>query len=137
MTRPKRPKARLTPKQREMIKELEARFEALSEAMLQSELMDELSSYLQRGQRFASLTLKELHGRWASAFKQFAAEEHGPHVRDMDDAGAEIRHRGLRLPVHLVSEEFELIRERIRREGPDELDEKIDDFFEQLKKPKN
>jgi hypothetical protein len=34
--------------------------------MLQSELMDELSSYLQRGQRFASLTLKELHGRWAS-----------------------------------------------------------------------
>ena len=136
MTRPKRPKARLTARQREMIKELEARFEA-SEAMMQSDLMDELSSYLQRGQRFASLTLKELHGRWASAFKQFAAEEHGPHVRDMDDAGAEIRHRGLRLPVHLVSEEFELIRERIRREGPDELDEKIDDFFEQLKKPKN
>jgi hypothetical protein len=55
----------------------------------------------------------------------------------MDDAGAEIRHRGLRLPVHLVSGEFELMRERIRREGPDELDEKIDDFFEQLKKPKN
>jgi hypothetical protein len=136
MTRPKRPKARLTARQREMIKELEARFEA-SEAMMQSDLMDELSSYLQRGQRFASLTLKELHGRWASAFKQFAAEEHGPHVRDMDDAGAEIRHRGLRLPVHLVSGEFELMRERIRREGPDELDEKIDDFFEQLKKPKN
>jgi hypothetical protein len=119
-----------------MIKELEARFEA-SEAMMQSDLMDELSSYLQRGQRFASLTLKELHGRWASAFKQFAAEEHGPHVRDMDDAGAEIRHRGLRLPVHLVSGEFELMRERIRREGPDELHEKIDDFLEQLKKPKN
>jgi hypothetical protein len=136
MTRPKRPKARLTARQREMIKELEARFEA-SEAMMQSDLMDELSSYLQRGQRFASLTLKELHGRWASAFKQFVAEEHGPHVRDMDDAGAEIRHRGLRLPVHLVSGEFELMRERIRREGPDELDEKIDDFFEQLKKPKN
>jgi hypothetical protein len=136
MTRPKRPKARLTARQREMIKELEARFEA-SEAMMQSDLMDELSSYLQRGQRFASLTLKELHGRWASAFKQFAAEEHGPHVRDMDDAGAEIRHRGLRLPVHLVSGEFELMCERIRREGPDELDEKIDDFFEQLKKPKN
>ena len=136
MTRPKRPKARLTARQREMIKELEARFEA-SEAMMQSDLMDELSSYLQRGQRFASLTLKELHGRWASAFKQFAAEEHGPHVRGMDDAGAEIRHRGLRLPVHLVSGEFELMRERIRREGPDELDEKIDDFFEQLKKPKN
>jgi hypothetical protein len=136
MTRPKRPKARLTARQREMIKELEARFEA-SEAMMQSDLMDELSSYLQRGQRFASLTLKELHGRWASAFKQFTAEEHGPHVRDMDDAGAEIRHRGLRLPVHLVSGEFELMRERIRREGPDELDEKIDDFFEQLKKPKN
>ena len=33
MTRPKRPKARLTPKQKEMIKELEARFEALPEAL--------------------------------------------------------------------------------------------------------
>src|ERR1700730_18699428 len=128
-----RPKARLT----EMIKELEARFEALPGAMLQSELMDELSSYLQRGQRFASLTLKELHGRWASAFKQFVAQEHGPHVRDMDDAGAEIRHRGLRLPVNLASGAFEMMRERIRPLRPERDAAKNDDFFEQLKKPKN
>ena len=65
----------------------------------------------------------------------------GPHLRNMDDAGAELRLRGEEFPTHLVTAAVEQLRAAVQRIGPfspsAEFDRKVDEFIRDLGKPKH
>jgi hypothetical protein len=123
------------------MEKLAERFEALPEVWLQNELLEQTRNYLTRGRRFERLRLDQLNKVWAKAFRQFVRRQIGPYVRDMDDAGAELRLRGEEFPTHLVTAEVEQLRAAIQRVGPispsAEFDRKIDEFIRDMNKPKH
>src|SRR5476649_706633 len=96
--------------QKALMEKLAERFEALPEAWLQNELLEQTRDYLTRGRRFESLRIDQLNEEWAKAFRQFVRQQIGPHARDMDDAGAELRLRGEEFPTHLVMSEVEQLK---------------------------
>ena len=127
--------------QKALMEKLAKRFEALPETWLQNELLEQTRDYLTRGQRFERLRIDQLNEEWAKAFRQFVRRQIGPYVRDMDDAGAELRLRGEEFPTHLVTAEVEQLRAAIQRVGPispsAEFDRKIDEFIRDMNKPKH
>ena len=127
--------------QKALMEKLEERFEALPEAWLQNELLEQTRDYLTRGRRFERLRIDQLNEEWAKAFRQFVRRQIGPYVRDMDDAGAELRLRGEEFPTHLVTSEVEQLKAAIQRVGPispsAEFDRKIDEFIRDMNKPKH
>jgi len=127
--------------QKALMEKLAKRFEALPETWLQNELLEQTRDYLTRGQRFERLRIDQLNEEWAKAFRQFVRRQIGPHIRDMDDAGAELRLRGEEFPTHLVTAEVEQLRAAIQRVGPispsAEFDRKIDEFIRDMNKPKH
>jgi len=126
--------------QKALMEKLE-RFEALPEVWLQNELLKQTRDYLTRGRRFERLRLDQLNEEWTKAFQQFVKHRIGPHLRDMDDAGAELRLRGEEFPTHLVTAEVEQLRAAVQRIGPifpsAEFDRKVDEFIWDLSKPKH
>jgi hypothetical protein len=140
MVKRTRPKG-LSQKQQAIIRAAEERMKALPEALLQNALLEETGSYLTRGRRFENLEIGQLNEVWAKAIRQFVRQQVGPHVRDMDDAGAEIRLRGAELPLGLVTAELDQLRAAVLRIGPSasasELHQKIDEFIRNMNKPKN
>jgi hypothetical protein len=133
--------AELMTEQKALMEKLAERFEALPEAWLQNELLEQTRDYLTRGRRFERLRIDQLNEEWAKAFRQFVRRQIGPYVRDMDDAGAELRLRGEEFPTHLVTAEVEQLRAAIQRVGPispsAEFDRKIDEFIRDMNKPKH
>jgi len=133
--------AGLMTEQKALMEKLAERFEALPEAWLQNELLEQTRDYLTRGRRFERLRIDQLNEEWAKAFRQFVRRQIGPYVRDMDDAGAELRLRGEEFPTHLVTAEVEQLRAAIQRVGPispsAEFDRKIDEFIRDMNKPKH
>jgi hypothetical protein len=133
--------AGLMTEQKALMEKLAERFEALPEAWLQNELLEQTRDYLTRGRRFERLRIDQLNEEWAKAFRQFVRWQIGPYVRDMDDAGAELRLRGEEFPTHLVTAEVEQLRATIQRVGPispsAEFDRKIDEFIRDMNKPKH
>ena len=133
--------AELMTEQKALMEKLAERFETLPEAWLQNELLEQTRDYLTRGQRFERLRIDQLNEEWAKAFRQFVRRQIGPHIRDMDDAGAELRLRGEEFPTHLVTAEVEQLRAAIQRVGPispsAEFDRKIDEFIRDMNKPKH
>ena len=67
--------------------------EALVDAFLQHELMNETRDYVQSGRCLQNLTDADLFNSWVARFERWFKTEGNP--RDMDDAAAEIRLRGL------------------------------------------
>jgi hypothetical protein len=133
--------AELMTEQKAFMEKLAERFEALPEAWLQNELLEQTRVYLTRGRRFERLRTDQLNEEWAKAFRQFVRRQIGPYVRDMDDAGAELRLRGEEFPTHLVTLEVEQLKAAIQRVGPispsAEFDRKIDEFIRDMNKPKH
>ena len=127
--------------QKAVMEKLAEQFEALPEIWLQNELLEQTRYYLTWGRRFERLELDRLNNVWAEAFRQFVRRKTGPHLRDMDDAGAELRLRGEEFPTDLVTSEVEQLRAAIQRVGPifpsAEFERKIDEFFRDLNKPKH
>jgi hypothetical protein len=130
----------LMSEQEALMEKLE-RFEALPEVWLQNELLEQTRDYLTRGRRFGRLRLDRLNEEWAKAFRQFVTQRTGPHLRDMDDAGAELRFRGEEFPTYLVTSEVEQLRTAVQRVGPvspsAEFVRKIDEFIRHMNKPKH
>jgi hypothetical protein len=110
--------AELMTQQKALMNNLAERFEALHETWLQNELLEQTRDYLTRGRRFERLRLDQLNKLWAEAFRQFVRRQIGPHARDMDDAGAELRFRGEEFSTQLVMSEVEQLRAAIQRVGP-------------------
>ena len=133
--------AELMSEQNVLMEKLAERYEALPEVWLQNELLEQTRDYLTRGRRFERLRIDQLNEEWAKAFRQFVRRQIGPYVRDMDDAGAELRLRGEEFPTHLVTAEVEQLRAAIQRVGPispsAEFDRKIDEFIRDMNKPKH
>lgn len=100
-------------RQNALTNELEKHFVGLPEGWLQNELFEQTKDYLVRGRRFERLKSDQLNNEWANAFRQFTSWRVGPHVRDMDDAGAELRLRGEEFPTHMVGSEVERLRASI------------------------
>ena len=124
--------------------------DALAGALLQSALMDEAGDYLQRGRRFEGVATAQLNEQWTAAFRQFvrvaAGFEAGSRTgrydtRDLDDAAAELRLRGLDLPLDAVKDEAGALQRLVQAIGPDapspSLDQKIEQFLAERRKPKN
>src|SRR5476649_2609849 len=124
--------------QKALMEKLAERFEALPEAWLQNELLEQTRDYLTRGRRFERLRINQLNEEWAKAFRQFVRWRVGSHVRDMDDAGAELRLRGDEFPTYLVGSEVERLRTSIwsncRISPSAELNRTIDDSIWGLEK---
>ena len=133
--------AELMTEQKALMEKLAERFEALPEVWLQNELLEQTRDYLTRGRRFERLRLDQLNEIWAKAFRQFVRRQIGPHLRDMDDTGAELRFRGEEFPTHLVASEVEQLRAAVQRVGPvlpsAEFDRKINEFIRDMNKPKH
>ena len=133
--------AELMTEQKALMEKLAERFEALPEAWLQNELLEQTRDYVTRGRRFERLRINQLNEEWAKAFRQFVRRQIGPYVRDMDDAGAELRLRGEEFPTQLVMSEVEQLRAAIQRVGPispsAEFHRKIDEFIRDMNKPKH
>ena len=127
--------------QKARIETLAAQFDALPDFWIQNELLEQTKDYLTRGRRFESLKLDRLNKVWSDAFRQFVRRDVQPNLRDMDDAGAELRLRGEEFPTHLVTSEVEQLRAVIQRVRPifpsAEFERKIDEFFMDLNKPKH
>jgi hypothetical protein len=123
------------------MEKLAERFEALPEVWLQNELLEQTRDYLSRGRRFERLRIDQLNEVWAKSFREFVRRQIGLYVRDMDDAGAELRFRGEEFPTHLVMSEVEQLRALIQRVGPispsAEFDRKVDEFIRDMNKPKH
>jgi hypothetical protein len=100
-------------KQNALTNELTKYFVGLPDGWIQNELFEQTSNYLTRGRRFERLRIDQLNEEWAKAFRQFVRWRVGPHVRDMDDAGAELRLRGNEFPTYLVGSEVERLRTSI------------------------
>jgi hypothetical protein len=133
--------AELMSEQKALMEKLAERYEALPEVWLQNELLEQTRDYLTRGRRFERLRFDQLNEEWAKAFRQFVKRRIGPHLRDMDDAGAELRLRGEEFPTYLVTLEVEQLRAAVQRVGPispsAEFDRKIDEFIREMNKPKH
>src|ERR1700685_1767870 len=85
------------------------------DALLQSDLMDQTAHYLGRGRRFEAMPTPKLNEKWVAAFRGFiqaettacetGKETSGCDTRDIDDAAAELRLRGLDPPFDGIEEE--------------------------------
>lgn len=126
---------------KELAETLAEHLEALPDVWVYNELFDQTTDYLIRGRRFEKLRIDRLNHEWAKAFRLFVWRRTGPHLRDMDDAGAELRLRGVGFPTQLVAPEVEQLRNGIRHAGPITLSaefvRKFDDFVADLSKPMN
>jgi|HubBroStandDraft_4_1064222.scaffolds.fasta_scaffold907797_1 hypothetical protein len=123
----------------------------LADEFLQSVLMDETGDYVQRGRRFEALPTPHLNEQWVAAFRNFVQAAttafetgdgtNGCETRDMDDAAAELRLRGLDLPLDVVEEEDAGALQRLVQaagsETPELLDQQIDRFLTDRQKPKH
>ena len=120
--------------------ELAKHFVGLPEGWLQNELFEQTRIYLTRGRRFERMRINQLNEEWAKAFRQFVRWRVEPHVRDMDDAGAELRLRGDEFPTYLVGSEVERLRTSIwsncRISLSAEFNRTIDESIWGLEKPK-
>ena len=67
------------------------------EALLKSEQMNELASYLSRGRKHEALATDILNAEFEKAFKLFAQTRDGRWLNEVNDLLAELRIRGIEL----------------------------------------
>jgi hypothetical protein len=114
----------------------------LADEFLQHELMNEARAYIERGRRLQTLSNDEIVNTWVATFERWFGEKTAGNSRDMDDAAAEIRLRGLEMPYERVKNETHALQAELERLDPEdpsspEIDRKIGDFLEARSKPKN
>jgi hypothetical protein len=117
-----------------------ALIEAELDAFLQHELMEEARAYVERRRKMQTLSSAEVVDTWVARFKRWFSTEGNP--RNMDDAAAEIRLRGLEMPYERVENEIRAFRAELARLDPENLssphiDRKINDYLVARSKPKN
>jgi hypothetical protein len=109
-------------------------------AFIQSTQMDEMHDYLQRGRLFQSNTVDELHEAYPEAYRSFvkAYVVGVPNSKVADDIAAELRLRGLDVPVDSVLDEVAELEKLVRARLPETmpaLEEKLDDFLADMVRP--
>jgi hypothetical protein len=108
---------------------------------LQHAQMNETRDYVERGRALASQTDDEAKNVWVAMFERWFDEKTAENGRNMDDAAAELRLRGLEPPHDRVKAKIDELQAELKRSGPDafseELDKKNDEFLAARAKPKN
>jgi hypothetical protein len=100
------------------IKSKQGEMDKLVDAYLQNRQMSELENYLRRGQALKDTSDEELKQRWIKAMRNWAsAASAGFTISDQEraDAQAEFGLRKLELPFEEIAEDWETLRETIRR----------------------
>jgi hypothetical protein len=115
--------------------------DAIAQAFLDHQAMEETRSYLARGRRFEGLSVEDLNRGWAAAFTSVCANDDQGRATDLDDLGAELGLRKLERPEQLVHRDaMKMAQERVRNSrleafGP--LMEAVGKFRDEMDKPKN
>jgi hypothetical protein len=114
----------------------------LAEEFLQHELMNETRTYIERGRRLQPLSNDEIINTWVATFERWFGERTDNNSRDMDDAAAEIRLRGLEMPYERVKNETRALRAELARLDLEDfsspqIDRKINDYLVARSKPKS
>jgi hypothetical protein len=113
-----------------------------AEEFLQHELMNQTRAYIERGRRYQMLNDFDVARAWVAAFERCFDEKTAENCRDMVDAAAEIRLRGIAMPYDKVKERGLALQADLARLDPEhdcssELELKIVEFLAQRNKPKN
>jgi hypothetical protein len=117
------------------------RIDAILQAFLDHQAMEETRSYLERGRRFEGLADGDLGKRWAAAFTAVCADGDESREADLDDLGAELGLRNLTRPAHLVhpramkAAQARVANSQHEAFGP--VREAIGRFMERMDEPKN
>jgi hypothetical protein len=115
--------------------------DAIAQAFLDHQAMEETRSYLGRGRRFEGLSVNDLNKGWAAAFTAVCAHGDESRVTDLDDLGAELSLRKLGRPDHLVHRDaMRIAQERVRKSRLDAIGplmEAVGKFRDEMDKPKN
>src|SRR5260370_8827394 len=81
------------------------RIDAIVQAVIDHQAMEDTRSYLERGRRFEGLTVDALNDGWAAAFTAVCAYGDERRETDLDDFGAGLGLRNLNRPHHLIPPE--------------------------------
>ena len=117
------------------------RIDAIVQAVIDHQAMEDTRSYLERGRRFEGLTVDALNDGWAAAFTAVCAYGDESRETDLDDLGAELGLRNLKRPEHLVrpramqAAQARVVNSQHEAFGP--VTEAIDRFMERMDEPKN
>jgi hypothetical protein len=114
----------------------------LAESYFQHELMNETRAYIERGRRLERSSDQDVMDAWVAAFEHGLEHRTSEDARNMEDAAAELRLRGLEEPHERVRSKIDALRAEMERLGPDALLEGLDpqrikDFLAALWGPKN
>jgi hypothetical protein len=114
----------------------------LVEEFLQHELMNETQAYIEHGRRLQTLSNDEILNTWVATFERWLGERTANNSRDMDDAAAEIRLRGLEMPYERAKNEIRALRAALAALDPEhqsspQIERKINDYLVARGKPKN
>ena len=95
--------------------------EAIADAVIESDHMDCIATYLLACRRFANLETEELERRWTEAARIFLASYGSVNPREMDDLGSELRLRKVPLPEENVRDQVAAVARRIRHDDNPEV----------------
>jgi hypothetical protein len=94
--------------------------QALLDAFIQHELMDETASYLSRGRSLHQLDDEAVKLGWTAAFKRWTDKEPNDQIK-LEDWAAELRIRNIDPPLDRVSNELDAMRRKVRQPASGEL----------------
>jgi hypothetical protein len=113
-------------------------------AFIQSMLMDNTQSYLERGRLFESNTIDELTEAYPAAYRSFvkayAALQPGGTAlpQAADDIAAELRLRGRDIPIDSVLDDVAELEKLVKARAPQAmpaLEKKLDEFLADIGQP--
>ncbi len=118
--------------------EKEADPEALANAAMQIDVMNQTADYLGRGRQFEGLPLDDLREKWTLSVRKWKAVGYGA-FRELDDLSAELRLRDEQEPWDQVQEVRKDMVSEVERSGLGDPDvrAKLQELLEAMRKPKN
>lgn len=112
--------------------------DALAQAFIENEAMNETHDYLARGRAFSALEDDQLRAEWKHAFERAFASHEPLDLRKVDDLSAELRLRKLELP-EISQEILQAMQAEAEAQGGigQQGRQKLEEFLEQREKDGN
>ena len=120
-------------------------FVELLNAYLAEQSLERTRGYVARGRPLAGLSIEALGVRWVETYRAARVLEEEDREGELLDLRSEFNLRGVGPPLHLLTAEMALFRQRFRQRCEGEIDEvgveqaeaKFADFQARLQRPKN
>jgi hypothetical protein len=104
---------------------IERRDNAIIDALLASERVECLRSYLSRGRRFVGMETDQIKQRWIAATRKFQVSYGEVEPREMDDLTSELDLRKVGPPWEAVRDETERLAQRIKHDDDPETHARV------------